>query len=188
DVYRLPCVVAINRFVSDTPAELALVKDALEGICPAVVADVWAKGGEGAKELAQEVVELCERPSTFRFSYELDEGGIEDKIRAVATRIYGAKDIELGEGVNEQIERLERDGCGRMPICVAKTQYSFSDNATLLGAPEDFVVAVRGVKVSAGAGFVVVYTGKIMTMPGLPKEPAANKIDIDQDGVVSGLF
>ncbi len=188
DVYRLPTVVALNHFVSDAPAELALVQKSLEGVCPVVLADVWLKGGEGAEELARKVVELSQSPSRFRFSYQLDEGGIEDKIRALATRIYGAKDIALGEGVKEQIARLEKDGCGNLPICVAKTQYSFSDNANLLGAPEDFTVAVRGVKVSQGAGFVVVYTGKIMTMPGLPKEPAANRIDIDPDGVVSGLF
>ena len=188
-VYGLPAVVAINRFPTDTDREIAALCEALADLpCKVVLSDVWAKGGEGAIALAEEVVRLCDLPTAFRYAYSLDEGGIEAKIRAVATRIYGADDVVLAEGVAEQIARLERDGCGNMPVCMAKTQYSFSDNAALLGAPEGFKVTVRGVKVSAGAGFVVVYTGNIMTMPGLPKVPAANHIDVDADGVITGLF
>ena len=188
-VYGLPTVVAINRFPTDTDREVAALQNAMADLpCKVILSDVWAKGGLGAIELAEEVVRLCEEPADFRFAYSLDEGGIEDKIRAVATRIYGADDIVLEEGVREQIARLERDGYARVPVCMAKTQYSFSDNATLLGAPTGFKVSVKGVKVSAGAGFVVVYTGNIMTMPGLPKVPAANQIDVSADGVITGLF
>jgi formate--tetrahydrofolate ligase len=189
EVYGLPAVVAINRFPTDTDAEIAALEAALADLpCKVVLSDVWAQGGLGAVALAQEVVRLCDTPSHFRYAYSLDEGGIVDKIRTLARRIYGADDIVLEEGVQAQIDRLERDGCASMPICVAKTQYSFSDNAALLGAPEHFTVSVKGVKVSAGAGFVVVYTGNIMTMPGLPKVPAANHIDVDADGVITGLF
>lgn len=188
-VYGLPAVVAINRFPTDTDREIAALEAALADLpCKVVLSDVWAKGGLGAVDLAEEVVRLCDLPSHFRFAYRLDEGGIEDKIRAVAQRIYGADDVVLEEGVKAQIERLERDGYREVPVCMAKTQYSFSDDATLLGAPTGFNVSVKGVKVSAGAGFVVVYTGNIMTMPGLPKVPAANNIDVDASGVITGLF
>ena len=189
DVYGLPTVVAVNRFPTDTEAELAVLREALADLpCRVVLSEVWAKGGAGAEELAREVVRLTRTPAEFRFAYGLDEGGIVEKIRAVATRVYGADDVVLGEGVAERIAALEKEGYGRVPICVAKTQYSFSDDATLLGAPRGFVISVRDVKVSAGAGFVVVYTGNIMTMPGLPKVPAANRIDLDADGVITGLF
>lgn len=189
DVYCLPTVVAVNRFPTDTEAELAVLREALADLpCRVVLSEVWAKGGAGAEELAREVVRLTRTPAEFRFAYGLDEGGIVEKIRAVATRVYGADDVVLGEGVAERIAALEKEGYGRVPICVAKTQYSFSDDATLLGAPRGFVISVRDVKVSAGAGFVVVYTGNIMTMPGLPKVPAANRIDLDADGVITGLF
>lgn len=189
EVYGLPTVVAINRFPTDTQAELDALRAALADLpCNVVLSDVWAEGGRGAEVLAREVVRLCETPTRFRYAYQLDEGGIVDKIRAVACRVYGAADIELAEGVAEQIAQLERGGCRNLPVCMAKTQYSFADDATLLGAPEGFVVHVRGVKVSSGAGFVVVYTGNIMTMPGLPKVPAANHIDIDNNGTISGLF
>ena len=188
-VYGLPTVVAINRFPTDTDKEIAALEAALADLpCRVILSDVWAKGGLGAIELAEEVVRLCEEPARFTFAYPLEEGGIEDKIRAVATRIYGADDIVLEEGVSDQIARLERDGYAHVPVCMAKTQYSFSDNAALLGAPTGFKVSVKGVKVSAGAGFVVVYTGNIMTMPGLPKVPAANHIDVSSDGVITGLF
>jgi len=188
-VYGLPTVVAINRFPTDTDREIEALEASLADLpCKVVLSDVWAKGGLGAIELAEEVVRLCEEPAEFRFAYPLEEGGIEDKIRTVAERIYGADDIVLEEGVREQIVRLERDGYAHVPVCMAKTQYSFSDNAALLGAPTGFKVSVKGVKVSAGAGFVVVYTGNIMTMPGLPKVPAANHIDVSSDGVITGLF
>ena len=187
-VYGLPAVVAINRFPTDTDGEIAALEASLVDLpCKVVLSDVWAKGGLGAIALAEEVVRLAEEPAAFRFAYPL-EGGIEEKIRTVATRIYGADDIVLEEGVREQIARLERDGYAHVPVCMAKTQYSFSDNAALLGAPKGFKVSVKGVKVSAGAGFVVVYTGNIMTMPGLPKVPAANHIDVSSDGVITGLF
>ena len=189
EVYGLPTVVAVNRFPTDTDAELAVLREALADLpCRVVLSNVWAEGGAGAIELAHEVVRLADTPAHFTYAYALDEGGIADKIRAVAQRVYGAADIELGEGVVEQIDRLQRQGCGNLPVCMAKTQYSFADDATLLGAPEGFTLHVRGIKVSRGAGFVVVYTGNIMTMPGLPKVPAANGIDVDDSGRISGLF
>ena len=188
EVYGLPAVVAINRFPTDTDGEIAALRAALADLpCKVVLSTVWADGGAGAIELAHEVVRLTEQTNDFRFAYPL-EGGIVDKVRAVATKVYGAKDVEVLPEAAAAIERLERQGCGNLPVCMAKTQYSFSDNAALLGAPEDFVITVRGAKVSAGAGFVVVYTGNIMTMPGLPKVPAANNIDVDDDGVITGLF
>ena len=188
-VYGLPAVVAINRFPTDTPRELEALQGALGDLqCNVVLSEVWAKGSLGAVDLAREVVALCDKPNHFRYAYGLDEGGIADKIRAVATRVYGADDIVLEEQALRQIDKLERDGYGNMPVCMAKTQYSFSDNAALLGAPTGFNITVRGVKVSAGAGFVVVYTGNIMTMPGLPKVPAANHIDVKDDGTITGLF
>jgi len=189
DVYRLPAVVAVNRFPTDTDAEIALVieKCAELGV-KAILSDVWAKGGEGGKELAEEVVRLCEEGDNhFSFSYELD-GTIEDKIEAVVTRVYRGAGINVTPAAKKQIDRLTELGLAGLPICIAKTQYSFSDDMTKIGAPEDFVVTVRNVKVSAGAGFLVVLTGDIMTMPGLPKSPAAERIDVDADGKISGLF
>ena len=189
DVYRLPAVVAVNRFPTDTDAEISLVieKCAELGV-KAILSDVWAKGGEGGKELAEEVVRLCEEGDNhFSFSYELD-GTIEDKIEAVVTRVYRGAGINVTPAAKKQIDRLTELGLAGLPICIAKTQYSFSDDMTKIGAPEGFVVTVRNVKVSAGAGFLVVLTGDIMTMPGLPKSPAAERIDVDADGKISGLF
>ena len=188
DVYGLPSVVAINRFPTDTDAELALVvqKCAELGV-KAVESNAWAQGGAGARALAEEVVQLCEQPHTFRFSYALD-GSIEEKLEAIATRIYRADGVAFTPAAKKQIAQLTALGFGELPVCVAKTQYSFSDNPALLGAPEGFTVTVRNVKVSAGAGFLVALTGDIMTMPGLPKRPAAENIDVDETGKLIGLF
>ena len=184
----LPSVVAINRFPTDTDAELALVvqKCAELGV-KAVESNAWAQGGAGARALAEEVVQLCEQPHTFRFSYALD-GSIEEKLEAIATRIYRADGVAFTPAAKKQIAQLTALGFGGLPVCVAKTQYSFSDNPALLGAPEGFTVTVRNVKVSAGAGFLVALTGDIMTMPGLPKRPAAESIDVDETGKIIGLF
>ena len=188
DVFGLPCVVAINAFPTDTKAELDLVEEKCKELGVNVaLSEVWAKGGEGGMALAEEVVRLCELPNEFRQSYEL-EGSIEDKIRAIAHKVYHAKHLMLLPNAKKQAEQLEAMGFGNMPVCMAKTQYSFSDDPTLLGAPEGFTVTVRNLKVSAGAGFIVALTGDIMTMPGLPKVPAAEKIDVDENGKISGLF
>ena len=188
NVFGLPCVVAVNAFPTDTKAELDLVEAECKKLGVNVkLSEVWAKGGEGGRALAEEVVRLCEQPNNFRYSYEL-EGSIEDKIRTIATRIYGAKDIVLTSNAVKQAAELEALGFSNLPICMAKTQYSLTDDASVLGAPKDFVVTVRNLKVSAGAGFIVALTGEIMTMPGLPKRPAAEKIDVDADGKISGLF
>ncbi|MCQ4635372.1 formate--tetrahydrofolate ligase [Anaerovorax odorimutans] len=187
-VYGLPAVVAINRFPTDTEAELALVEDKCRELGVNVaLSEVWGKGGEGGIELAKEVVRLCEEPNSFAQSYDLDLS-IEEKIRAIATKIYRADDINILPAARKQMAQLEKLGFGDLPICVAKTQYSFSDDPTLLGAPRDFVLTVRNLKVSAGAGFIVALTGDIMTMPGLPKVPAAEKIDVDKTGKITGLF
>jgi len=189
DVYRLPAVVAVNRFPTDTDAEIALVieKCAELGV-KAILSDVWAKGGEGGMELAEEVVRLCEEGENhFSFSYP-DELSIEKKIEAVVQRVYRGDGINITSAAQKQIDKLASMGLSHLPVCIAKTQYSFSDDMTKLGAPEGFVVTVRNVKVSAGAGFIVVLTGDIMTMPGLPKSPAAERIDVDADGKISGLF
>lgn len=187
-VYGLPAVVAINRFPTDTEKEVRTLLQALgkAGI-NAVISNAWAKGGEGSVALAVEVARLCEQPNAFAPCYP-DEKGLMQKIETVCTRIYRADDVEWADGVAEQIRDLEALGYGNLPVCIAKTQYSFSDDATALGAPEHFCIHVRGVKVSAGAGFVVVYTGNVLTMPGLPKAPAAIHIDVDPDGTVRGLF
>ena len=188
DVYGLPCVVAINAFPTDTKAELDLVEAKCKELGVNVaLSEVWAKGGEGGKALAEEVVRLCEEPNDFRFSYELDMS-IEEKMEAICKKIYHADGVVLTPAARKQMAKLEEIGCGNMPICMAKTQYSFSDDPKILGAPKDFEVTVRNVKVSAGAGFIVALTGEIMTMPGLPKVPAAEKIDVDENGVISGLF
>ena len=187
-VYKLPTVVAINAFPTDTKAELDLVEAKCKELGVNVaLSEVWAKGGEGGVALAEEVVRLCEEPNDFSFSYEL-EGSIEDKIRQIAKKIYHAKHLMLLPNAKKQAAQLEELGFGNLPICVAKTQYSFSDDPSLLGAPQDFTVNVRNLKVSAGAGFIVALTGDIMTMPGLPKVPAAERIDVDSDGKISGLF
>ena len=188
DVYGLPTVVAINRFPTDTDKELDLVRERCRGLGVNVaLSDVWAQGGAGGTELAEAVVKLCEEPCDFRFAYGLD-GGIEDKLRAVVQRVYRGRDIEILPEAAAQIDRLSALGMAHMPVCIAKTQYSFSDDKTKLGAPEDFTVTVREVKVSAGAGFIVALTGDVLTMPGLPKCPAAERIDVDCTGKISGLF
>ena len=189
NVYGLPCVVAVNRFPTDTDAEIDfIIKKCRELGVNTVLSTVWAEGGKGGEALAREVVRLCEEEKgDFKFSYELD-GSIEDKIRAIVTRIYGGRDVSILPAAQKQIEELTRLGFAGLPVCIAKTQYSFSDDPTKLGAPEGFTVTVKNVKVSAGAGFIVVLTGDIMTMPGLPKAPAAEKIDVDENGRISGLF
>ena len=187
-VYGLPAVVAINRFPTDTEAELKLVEDKCRELGVNVaLSEVWGKGGEGGIALAEEVVRLCEADSDFRFAYDT-ELSIEEKIRAIAQNIYHADDISILPAAMKQLRQLEALGFGKLPICVAKTQYSFSDDQTLLGAPKGFTLTVRNLKVSAGAGFIVALTGDIMTMPGLPKRPAAEKIDVDSTGKISGLF
>ena len=189
NVYKLPCVVAVNRFPTDTDAEIDFVIAKCRELgVNTVLSTVWAEGGKGGEALAREVVRLCEEEKgDFTFSYDLD-GTIEDKITSIVTKVYGGSGITVLPAARKEIDRLTALGFDSLPVCVAKTQYSFSDDPTLLGAPENFTVTVKNVKVSAGAGFVVVLTGDIMTMPGLPKVPAAEKIDVDEDGRISGLF
>ena len=188
NVYKLPCVVAINAFPTDTKAELDLVEDECRKLGVNVaLSEVWAKGGEGGIALANEVIKLCEEDNDFTFSYS-DDMTIYEKMEAIAKKVYHADGIQLVGNAIKQIKELEEMGFDKMPICMAKTQYSFSDNAALLGAPSGFIVQVRNLKVSAGAGFIVALTGDIMTMPGLPKVPAAERIDVDENGVISGLF
>jgi len=188
NVYKLPCVVAINAFPTDTQAELALVAAKCRELgVHAALSEVWAKGGEGGEALAREVVRLTEDPNGFTFSYELDLG-IEEKLEAIVKKIYHGDGILLTANARKQAAQLTALGFDRLPICIAKTQYSFSDDASLKGAPRGFTVTVRNLKVSAGAGFIVALTGDIMTMPGLPKVPAAEKIDVDESGRISGLF
>ena len=188
NVYGLPVVVAINAFPTDTKAELDMVEAKCKELGVNVaLSEVWAKGGEGGMALAEEVVRLCEEPSDFRFCYT-DEMSIMEKLNAIATKIYHADGVDLVGNAPKQLKQLEDMGFGSMPICMAKTQYSFSDDATKLGAPSGFRISVRNLKVSAGAGFIVALTGDIMTMPGLPKSPAAERIDVDENGRISGLF
>jgi formate--tetrahydrofolate ligase len=186
--YGLPCVVAVNHRTHDTPAEIDLLvsRVAARG-ARAIVARHWSQGGEGAEELAREVVRLCEQPSRMRYVYE-DSANLWDKMKAIATRVYGAVDIRADSRIRGQIERLQLDGYGHYPVCVAKTQYSFSTDPKLRGAPCDHVVDIREVRLAAGAEFVVMICGDVMTMPGLPKFPAAHAIDIDDDGRIKGLF
>ena len=189
NVYKLPSVVAINRFPTDTDAEIDLIiRKCRELGVNVVLSTVWAEGGKGGEELAREVVRLCEEEKgDFTFSYELD-GTIEDKIEAIVKNVYGGDGIKIMPSAKKEIAKLTELGFDKLPVCMAKTQYSFSDDMTKLGAPENFTVTIKNVKVSAGAGFVVVLTGDIMTMPGLPKVPAAERIDVDSDGKISGLF
>ena len=188
NVFGLPCVVAVNAFPTDTEAELKLVEDRCRELGVSVaLSEVWAKGGEGGMALAEEVVRLCEEENRFRFAYDLD-GSIEDKLEAICRRVYRADGVTLTPAARKQAQQLTELGFGGMPICMAKTQYSFSDDPALLGAPRGFTVTVRNIKVSAGAGFLVALTGDIMTMPGLPKAPAAEKIDVDENGKITGLF
>ena len=187
-VYGLPCVVAINAFPTDTEAELKLVEKKCNELGVNVaLSEVWAKGGEGGKALAEEVVRLCEEPNQFSFVYE-EKASIQEKLDTIVKRVYHGDKVVLTANAKKQAQQLSDLGFGEMPICMAKTQYSFSDNAALLGAPKGFEVTVRNLKVCAGAGFIVALTGDIMTMPGLPKVPAAERIDIDENGVISGLF
>ena len=189
NVYKLPCVVAINAFPTDTKAELDLVEAKCKELgVNVVLSEVWAKGGEGGVKLAEEVVRLCEQPNDFTYSYELEGTTIEDKLNAIVTKIYGGKRVVLTANAQKQAKQLEALGFANCPICVAKTQYSLTDDQTKLGAPTDFEVTVRNLKISAGAGFIVALTGEIMTMPGLPKVPAAEKIDVDENGKITGLF
>ena len=188
NVYKLPCVVAINRFPQDTEAELKLVEDKCRELGVNVaLSEVWGKGGEGGIALANEVIRLCDQPNDFTFSYELDKP-IKEKIRDIVTKIYHGDDVAFTPNAEKQIKALTELGYDKMPICMAKTQYSFSDNAKALGAPENFRITVRELKVSAGAHFVVALTGSVLTMPGLPKVPAAENIDVDNDGNITGLF
>lgn len=188
NVFGLPCVVAINAFPTDTKAELDMVEAKCKELGVNVaLSEVWAKGGEGGKALATEVVRLCEQPNDFHQSYEL-ESSIMDKLTAICTKVYHADGVQLVGNAVKQIKQIEELGFGNRPICMAKTQYSFSDDPSLLGAPSGFTVTVRNLKVCAGAGFIVALTGDIMTMPGLPKVPSAEKIDVDENGVISGLF
>lgn len=187
-VYNLPCVVAINEFPTDTKAELDLVRAKCEELGVNVaLSQVWAKGGEGGEELAKEVVRLCEQPSKLTFAYD-DDLSLSEKIEAIATRIYRADGVDFTPSARKEIAQLESLGFADMPVCMAKTQYSFSDDGAKLGARRNFRITVREVKVSAGAGFVVALTGNVMTMPGLGKSPAAFRIDVDETGKISGLF
>ena len=190
NTFHLPCVVAVNAFPTDTEAELQLVEDKCRELgVNAVRSEVWAKGGEGGMALAEEVVRLCEasRPEAFSFAYP-DDAPLTEKLNAIVRRVYGGAQTVLTPNARKQAQQLAELGFGDLPICMAKTQYSLSDDPALLGAPENFTVTVRNLKVSAGAGFIVALTGDIMTMPGLPKVPAAEKIDVDENGVITGLF
>lgn len=189
NVYRLPCVVAVNRFPTDTDNEISFIIEKCRELgVNTVLSTVWAEGGKGGEALAKEVIRLCEEEKgNFTFSYG-DELSITEKIEAIVKKVYGGKGINLLPNAKKQIAQLEGLGFGKLPVCIAKTQYSFSDDPTKLGAPEDFTVTVKNVKVSAGAGFIVVLTGDIMTMPGLPKKPAAENIDVDENGKIIGLF
>ncbi len=188
NVYKLPCVVAVNAFPTDTAAELALVeKKCRELGVNVALSEVWAKGGEGGIALANEVVRLCEEPNDFSFSYDLDMS-IAEKLEAISKRVYHADGVIIEPAAKKQLETLTKLGFDKVPVCMAKTQYSFSDDPAKLGAPDNFMITVRNLKISAGAGFIVALTGDIMTMPGLPKVPAAEKIDVDENGVITGLF
>ena len=187
-VFKLPAVVAINVFPKDTKAELDLVEAKCKALgVNAVLSEVWEKGGEGGEKLAQEVVRLCEQPEAFEFAYDVNLS-VKEKIETIAQKIYRAGSVTILSNAQKQIEQLEKIGLGKVPVCMAKTQYSFSDNPALTGAPKDWTLTVRDIKISAGAGFIVAFTGEIMTMPGLPPVPSAEKIDIDSTGKISGLF
>lgn len=189
NVYKLPSVVAVNRFPTDTDAEIELIIDKCRDLgVNVVLSTVWADGGKGGEELAREVVRLCEQEKgDFTFSYELSDS-IEEKINKIVTKVYGGNGVSFTPAAKKQISELDALGFNDLPVCIAKTQYSFSDDPKKLGAPDGFTVTVRNVKISAGAGFIVVLTGDIMTMPGLPKLPAAEKIDVSSDGIITGLF
>jgi formate--tetrahydrofolate ligase len=187
-VFGLPAVVAINRFPADTEAELELIAEKCKALGVNVaVSEVWAKGGAGGMALAEEVVRLCGAPNSFRHSYGL-ELSIEEKLNEIVKKVYGGTGADFTTAARKQLSRLTELGYGGMPVCVAKTQYSFSDDPALLGAPSGFRVTVRNLRLSAGAGFIVALTGEVMTMPGLPPVPSAEKIDVDEHGRISGLF
>ena len=187
NVFGLPCVVAINKFVNDTDAEINLIKDECQKLGVNVLSEVWEKGGEGGEELAKEVIKLCEEENNFKFSYDLDLP-IKEKINAIATKIYGADGVDYTKKAEKEIENFERLGFDKMPICIAKTQYSLSDDPSKLGRPEGFRITIKDLTVSAGAGFIVALAGDVMKMPGLGKKPAAFNIDVDENGKISGLF
>ena len=188
NVYGLPCVVAINAFPTDTKAELDLVEEKCKELGVNVcLSEVWAKGGEGGKALAEEVIRLCEQPSHFQFVYDT-QASIQEKLDTIVKKVYHGERVVLTANAKKQAQQLTDLGFGDLPICMAKTQYSFADDPTLLGAPRGFEVTVRNLKVSAGAGFIVALTGDSMTMPGLPKVPSAEKIDVDENGKITGLF
>ena len=188
NVYGLPCVVAINAFPTDTKAELDLVESKCRELGVNVrLSEVWAKGGEGGLALAEEVVRLCDEPNHFQFVYDANDS-IEDKLNAIATKVYHADGVVIAASAKKQLKQLTELGFDKLPICMAKTQFSFSDDASKLGAPRGFKITVRDLKVNAGAGFLVAKTGDIMTMPGLPKVPSAEKIDVDENGKITGLF
>ncbi len=188
NVYKLPCVVAINRFPTDTENEVKAIIDECKKLGVNVkLSNVWAEGANGGVELAEEVIKLCDEPNDFTFSYDLDDS-IEEKITKVVTKVYGGSAVEFTDDAKQNLKDLYKNGFDKLPICIAKTQYSFSDDKLKLGAPEGFTVTVRGLKVSAGAGFIVVYSGSILTMPGLPKVPAAENIDVNEKGEIVGLF
>lgn len=187
-VFKLPCVVALNAFDADTQAEIDLMRaECGKYNVNVALTKVWSEGGKGGAELAEQVIKLCEQPQTMEFSYP-DDIGIADKIRTIASKIYRAKAVEFSKQAEQQLQQFSAAGLDHLPVCIAKTQYSFSDNPKLLGAPTDFVLNVRQLKLSKGAGFVVVLTGEVMTMPGLPKIPSAENINVDDSGVISGLF
>jgi len=188
DVYKLPCVVAVNKFPTDTEKEVSLIIEKCKELgVNVVLSNVWAEGGVGGVALAEEVVRLCDQENDFCFSYDLEDDII-TKIKKVVTKVYRGDDVILTPQALKQLDVIVNNGYGDLPICVAKTQYSFSDDPKKLGAPEGFTVTVKSIKLSAGAGFIVVLTGDIMTMPGLPKVPAAEGIDVDENGIISGLF
>jgi formate--tetrahydrofolate ligase len=188
EVFGLQAVVAINAFPTDTKAELDLIeKKCKEKGANVVLSEVWAKGGEGGAKLAEEVVRVCEQPNQFKFCYDVNMS-IKDKIEAIAKKVYHAKDVNIQANAQKQIAQLEKLGLDKVPICMAKTQYSFTDDPAVRGAPQDWTLVVRNIKISAGAGFIVALTGEIMTMPGLAKVPSAQKIDVDNTGRISGLF
>ena len=188
EVWNLPAVVAVNRFTTDTDAEIALVREAAaaQGV-RAECCDVWARGGEGGEALGRAVLDALQTPGKLALTYENDMP-LKAKIEAVCKRIYHASGVTFAPGVLPALKRLEAEGCGEMPVCIAKTQYSFSDNQKLLGAPEGFTVTIRDVRLSRGAGFVVAFAGSIIAMPGLPKSPAAERIGLDENGAIYGLF
>ena len=188
NVFGLPVVVAINRFTADTEREILLVQEKCTELDVNVaLTDVWGQGGAGGIELAGQIIELCEEESNFTFAYDLDSP-IEDKLNDIAKRVYRADGVDLTPNARKQLAQLNELGFDRLPICMAKTQYSFSDDPALLGAPKNFTITVRNLKISAGAGFIVALTGEVMTMPGLPKIPSAESIDVADDGKISGLF